>query len=212
MTGQDAPKRPDWPPPGYTKEFSGRSHPWTLWADKCITYIERLEDELHDMKDRWWPKVMHCGVSRRNHVAHYWLDETFSMMGDDTGQWLCPGGRGVRGHRPKGVDRMVARIAELERFIDDIATHDDDVELVPPAEEPVVLSDNPDDMIDCYDDPNFVEPPAEEPDGSQCDTCDEYSDACDCVCAVEEREGSPVEEPDEATMGIEMLWPEEGGA
>ena len=29
-------------------------------------------------------------------------------------------------------------------------------------------------------------PPAEEPDGSQCDTCDEYSDACDCVCAVEE--------------------------
>ena len=39
-------------------------------------------------------------------------------------------------------------------------------------------------------------PPAEEPDGSQCDTCDEYSDACDCVCAVEEREGALAEEPE----------------
>ena len=36
----------------------------------------------------------------------------------------------------------------------------------------------------------------EEPDGSQCDTCDEYSDACVCVCAVEEREGAPAEEPE----------------
>ena len=40
------------------------------------------------------------------------------------------------------------------------------------------------------------EPLTEEPDGSQCDTCDEYSDACVCVCAVEEREGAPAEEPE----------------
>jgi len=52
---------------------------------------------------------------------------------------------------------------------------------------------------------------AEEPDGSQCDTCDEYSDACVCVCAVEDQEEGPAEERrKEADMGIEMLWPEEG--
>ena len=89
--------------------------------------------------------------------------------------------------------RLEARIAELELFIDEIATHDSDIELVPPAEEPdeerdyrcgltnLSLCSGPDcslmgdDWLTCV----HLKPPAEE-------------------------------QREEADMGIEMLWPEEG--
>jgi len=39
-------------------------------------------------------------------------------------------------HAIRTIKQQANRIAELERYLDDIATHDDDVELVPPAGEP----------------------------------------------------------------------------
>ena len=45
---------------------------------------------------------------------------------------------------------------------DEAAVQADETHDIYVDEEPLVLSGNPDDMMDCYDDPNFVEPEEEE--------------------------------------------------
>jgi len=111
MTEQDAPPRPEpWDPP-------------TWWQKEAMAYIEHLEAENRlQKKDLAWAEVQEGRERARRMKVEARTEE-------------LEGQRDLLQEQLTHWEDQSTRIAELERFLDDIATHDDDVELVPPAEE-----------------------------------------------------------------------------
>ena len=187
-TGQDAPPRPD----DYYKLHFDDSDKWTIWVEDAGRYMEYQDTHIE-----------HLEAVNRN------LRESCEIL------------KKLDAEKIEEIARLEALNISLEHERDAVRAEQDRADReVTHTKAELKVAKNARKRLEAENERlkehvhelhvRYME--EGESDGSQCDTCDEYSDACDCVCAIEEREGAPAEEPDEATTGIEMLWPEEGGA